>query len=41
VAIEIHKTPINAPQFQGDGSTLKNVGSAALSPLVQQVAPNN
>lgn len=38
MALEIHKTAINAPQFQGDGSTLKNVGSTALSPLVQQVA---
>ena len=38
MAIEIHKTPINAPAFQGDGSGLKNVGSAALNPLVQQVA---
>lgn len=36
--IEVHKTAINAPQFQGDGSTLKNIGSAALNPLVQQVA---
>ncbi|HZT29251.1 MAG TPA: hypothetical protein VFA33_05175 [Bryobacteraceae bacterium] len=38
MALEIHKTAINAPQFQGDGSTLKNIGSAALNPLVQQVA---
>ncbi len=37
MAIEIHKTPINAPQFQGDGSALSNVGSSALNPLVQQV----
>lgn len=36
--IEVHKVPISAPQFQGDGSTLKNVGSSALNPLVQQVA---
>lgn len=35
---EVHKAPISAPQFQGDGSTLKNVGSSALNPLVQQVA---
>lgn len=37
MAIEIHKTAINAPQFQGDGSALSNVGSSALNPLVQQV----
>jgi hypothetical protein len=40
--IEVHKVPIVAPQFQGqfsgDGSLLKNVGSSALNPLVQQVA---
>ena len=35
--IEVHKVPIVAPQFQGDGSTLSNVGSSALNPLVQQV----
>lgn len=37
MAIEIHKTPINSPAFQGDGSGLTNVGSSALNPLVQQV----
>jgi hypothetical protein len=35
--IEVHKVPIVAPQFQGDGSQLTNVGSSALNPLVQQV----
>jgi hypothetical protein len=37
MAIEVHKTAVNAPQFQGDGSALSNVGSSALNPLVQQV----
>ena len=37
MAVEIHKTPMNAPAFQGDGSGLTNVGSSALNPLVQQV----
>ncbi|HZT29503.1 MAG TPA: hypothetical protein VFA33_06450 [Bryobacteraceae bacterium] len=35
--IEVHKVPISAPQFQGDGSLLTNIGSSALNPLVQQV----
>jgi hypothetical protein len=36
--MEIKKVPIYAPGFQGDGSGLKNIGSAALNPLVLQVA---
>ena len=40
--VEKHYVPMAAPQFQGqhvgDGSQLSNIGSAALNPLVQQVA---